>query len=177
MSSATATWFAIAGVSALFRWILESADPQYYDPESVLDYAAVTSQSVAGLATGIALLLLWRNPPVRRGSILLPVAGIAAIAHGTGNLLEDAFDIESGEWGFVFGGVGMIFALWGAGLIALTVSSPMRWTGLFLVVGGTGGLLGVGLVAMGLAWIAFSIWIVMHVRATANASDTTSSSA
>jgi len=170
MRLSTAMWFAIAGLSALLRWGLEFADPQYYDPESTLDYAAVVAQSAAGLATGIALLLLWRNPPVRRGSTLLVVAGIAAVAQGLGNLLEDAFDIESGQWGFVLGGVAMLLALIGAGVVALTVRSSTRWTGLFLLVGATGALLGVGLVSMGLAWIAFSFWIAMHLPATANMS-------
>jgi len=167
MSPSTALWFGVAGVLAVVRWILDLSDTQYYDPESVLDYSAVISQSAAAVATGIALLLLWREPPVGRGSFLLAVAGLAAIAQGVGNLIEDTFDIGAGEWGFFLGGIGMIFALFGAGVLALTAKSPMRWSGLFLIVGATGGMLGIGLLFMGLAWLAFSIWIAANLKRTA----------
>ena len=163
MSRSTPIWFAIAGVFGVARWIFEFADPQYFDPESALDYATVVAQSAAGVATGIALLTLWRNPPVRRGSILLAVAGLAAIAHGMGNLLEDTFDIGAGELAFIGGGIGMILALFGAGVSALTVNSPSRWSGLFLIVGATGPMMDT-LLFMGLAWIAFSVWIATQFQ-------------
>ncbi|MBT8199906.1 MAG: hypothetical protein KJO36_05255 [Acidimicrobiia bacterium] len=164
MSRSTAVWFAIAGISALGRWILEFADTRYYNPSSMLDYAAVISQSAAGVATGIALLLLLRNPPVRRGAFLVAIAAVGAISQGLGNLLEDVFDVEAGEWGFVLGGISMILALFAAGAAALSVTSPLRWSGAFLLVGATGGLLGHGLLAMGLAWIALSIWITRQLN-------------
>lgn len=157
-------WFLVAGVLGVARWVLEFSDPQYFDPESVLDYTTVVTQSAAGVATGVALLMLWRNPPVRRGSVLLVVAGLAAITHGMGNLLEDTFDIESGELAFFLGGIVMMLALLGAGVSALTVGSPLRWSGLFLAVGATGGLLGAGLLTMGLAWLGFSVWIVANLN-------------
>lgn len=174
MRFSTAMWFAIAGVLGVVRWVLEFSDPQYFDPESVLDYTTVLAQSAAGVATGVALLMLWRNPPVRRGSILLAIAGLAAITHGMGNLLEDALDVESGELAFLLGGIVMMLALLGAGVSALTVKSPLRWSGLFLAVGATGGLLGAGLLSMGLAWLAFSMWIVTNSKRTARVADSKS---
>lgn len=166
MSRSTSVWFAIAGFFAVGRWSLEFSETRYYDPVSPLDYAAVISQTAAGVATGIALLMLLRSPPVRRGSFLLAFAALGAISQGLGNLLEDAFRVEAGEWGFFIGGIVMIFTLLASGVAALTVDSPMRWSGLFLLVGATGGMLGFGLLAMGLAWFAFSAWIATRERQT-----------
>ena len=159
MSRSGAAWFAVAGVFAVARWLLEFADIEYYDPESLLDYSGVLLQTAAGLATGIALLLLWREPPVERGAFLIGLGGIASIAQGLGNLFEDAFGWSWAVWGFFIGGVGMVLTLALAGLLALTVRSPRRWSGLFLLLGSTGGMLGLGLLVMGLTWIGFSVWI------------------
>lgn len=159
MNRAGVVWFAAAGALAVARWLLEFANIQYYDPESLLDYSGVFLQTAAGLATGVALLVLWHDPPVRRGSFLLAIAGVAAIAQGLGNLIEDGLGWEWGVWGFFVGGVGTVLTLAAAGVLALTARSPLRWSGLFLVAGASGGMLGVGLLVMGLTWIAFSTWI------------------
>ena len=165
MSRSVAVAFGIAGVLSVGRWTLDLTDADYYDPVTLLDYSAVILQTGAGLATGMALLLLWRDPPVKRGSFLLGIAGLSAIVFGLGNLLEDAFEMEWAVWGFFGGGIGMILSLAVAGITALTVDSPRRWSGLFLLVGATGGMLGAGLLAMGIAWLAFSIWITRRVAA------------
>lgn len=164
MSRAGIFWFAVAGVFAIGRWTLEPADIQYYDPESILDYGGVMLQTAAGLATGIALLIMWRHPPVRRGAFLLAFAGVAAIAQGLGNLIEDGFGWEWGVWGFFVGGVGLVFSLALAGVLALTVRDPLRWAGAFLLLGATGGMLGLGMLIMGLTWVAFSLWISRRLR-------------
>ena len=52
----------------------------------------------------------------------------------------------------------MILALLGASVSALTINPPSRWSGLFLIVGATGPMMD-NLLIMGLAWIAFSVWI------------------
>jgi hypothetical protein len=156
-------WFVAAGVFSVARWLLEFADIQYYDPESILDYSGVLLQTGAGLATGVALLVLWRAPPVQRGAFLIGVGGVAAITQALGNLFEDAFGWEWAEWGFFIGGMGMLITLALAGVLALTVRSPMRWSGLFLLLGSTGAMLGFGLLVMGLTWIGLSVWIYRHV--------------
>jgi len=46
-------------------WALDFADIQYYEPESILDYIGVLLQIAAGLTTGVALFVLWRDPPDR----------------------------------------------------------------------------------------------------------------
>ena len=76
-------WFSFAGVSALLGWgFHEIADPVYYDASSVSDYLAVVALTSVFVATGIALILLWRNPPVARGSVFLLFAGVGAAAEG-----------------------------------------------------------------------------------------------
>lgn len=156
-------WFVAAGVFSVARWLLEFADIEYYDPESMLDYSGVFLQTGSGLATGVALLVLWRAPPVGRGALLAGVGGVAAIMQGLGNLFEDALGLEWAEWGFFIGGLSMLITLALAGTLALTVRSPMRWSGLFLLLGSTGAMLGYGLLVMGLTWIGFSDWISRHV--------------
>jgi hypothetical protein len=165
MNRTTGVWFAVAAVSGLVRWVLEHADPAYYDAASLVDYAAVVSLTVFFVATGIALVLLWRNPPVARGSLFLLFAGVGAAAEGLGNLFEDAFDIEAAVWAFFGGGLVMMVSLLTAGTAALTVSSPRRWSGLFLLFAAPGGLLGFGAVMMVVAWILLGLWIMYQHRA------------
>ncbi len=100
---------------------------------------------------------------MRRGSFFLVVGGVGAIAQGLGNLVEDVFDIEAGFWAFAAGSIVMLVSLFAAGVAELTVSSPRRWSGLFLIGGAVGGLLGVGLLIMGVAWVLFSGWIVFTI--------------
>ena len=159
-------WFALAGVSALFGWgFYEIADPVYYDASSVSDYVAVVALTSVFVATGVALILLWRNPPVARGSVFLLFAGVGAAAEGLGNLFEDAFDIEAAVWAFFGGGLVMMVSLLIAGILALADSSSRRWSGLFLLFAVPGGMLGFGAVMMGVSWILFGLWIVFQLRA------------
>ncbi len=140
-------------------------EPAYYDAETLIDYAAVVSLTVFLVATGIALILLWRDPPVARGSLFLLLAGIGGAVEGLGNLFEDAFDIEPAVWAFFGGGLVMMVSLLIAGIAALTVRSPRRWSGLFLLLAVPGAMLGFGIVMMGVAWILFGLWIVIQHRA------------
>ena len=69
MSRSTAIWFGAAGVLSLFTWVIFTfGDPVYYDATTLTDYAAVVGLTMSFSVTGIALILLWRDPPVKRGS-------------------------------------------------------------------------------------------------------------
>lgn len=93
---ATAVRFFTAGVLALGAWALfEFVDPEYYDASTAADYLSVWVLSAALVGSGVALVRLWRRPPVGRGSWLLLLAGAGAVAEGMGNLLEDVFDVEA----------------------------------------------------------------------------------
>ena len=166
MNRTTAAWFGLAGVLALLGEAgFAFTDPVYYDAASFIDYAAVVFLTAIGVATGVALILLWRDPPVARGSLFLLFAGIGAAAEGLGDLFEDVFGIEAAVWLFFGGGLVMMVSLLIAGIAALTVRSPQRWSGLFLLLAVPGALYGFGLVTMGVSWILFALWIVYQHRA------------
>lgn len=156
-----AGWFGLAGVWALVAWAIhELADPAYYDAESLIDYASVVSLTGVFVATGVALILLWRDPLTNRGAASLLFAGIGAVALGLGNLFEDVFGIGVAVWAFFGGGLLMMIGLIVAGLAALTDQSSARWSGLFLLFAVPGGMLGFGGVMMAVSWILFAGWIV-----------------
>ena len=166
MSRTTAIWFGAAGVLNLSTWVIFTfGDPTYYNPTTLTDYAAVAGLTVSFSVTGIALILLWRDPPVTRGSPFLLLAGIGAVAVAVGDLLEDGFNVENAEFVFFGGGILMILSLIVAGVTALTVRSPRRWSGLFLLFAVPGGIGGFGFVMLGVSWILFGLWIVHQHRA------------
>jgi hypothetical protein len=166
MNRTAAIAFGAAGFLALAGSALHAvSEPTYYDPSTFIDYFAVMSLTTIFVVTGVALVLLWRDPPVRRGSLFLLLAGIGAAAVGLGNLFEDAFDVEAAVWVFFGGGLLMMVTLLIAGVAALTVRSPRRWSGLFLLFGAPGVMLGFGGVMMGVSWILFGFWIVYQHRA------------
>ena len=152
----------VAGMLALVITGLNMFGRAYYAPEGVLDYLAVVLFTTTLLATGIALMELFRSPLVmwRPWPLLVPAGG--AIAAGLGNLLEDVFNVEWAEWAFLFGGVTMVFGLVIAGLAILVVKSRGRWTGFPLIAGGVCfGLGDVGVPLMGLTWLAFATALLL----------------
>lgn len=166
MSRTTALWFWVAGALTLFTWVLFTInDPVYYDVATLTDYAAVLGLTGSFLVTGFALILLWRDPPVKRGSRFLLLAGIGALAVGVGDLLEDAFNVEDAVWLFFGGGILLMVSLIVAGVAALTVRSPRRWSGLFLLFAVPGGMLGFGMAMLGVSCILLGLWIVYEHRA------------
>lgn len=98
--------FGVAGIVTLLGTAAYTFyEPAYYDASTLGDYLSVVVLSAALVTTGVALVVLWSDPPVQRGSVFLVVGGVGAVAMGMGNLLEDAFDVEAGIWGFLGGGV------------------------------------------------------------------------
>jgi hypothetical protein len=168
MNRAAGVWFGVAGALTLTLSLLAVSlfdDAAYYDAESFGDYFVVVSLTSIFLLTGVALIVLWRDPPVRRGSVFILLAGPGAVASGLDNLLEDVFSVESAVWAFFGGRLAIMASLIVAGLAALTVDSPRRWSGLFLLLGVPGALTGFGLVIMGVSWILFGLWLVYQRRA------------
>ena len=128
-------WFVAAGALVLLRALIELAEPAYYAPVTLLDYTAAILTSAASAATAVALFLWWRATPIRRGSFLLLVAAVTTLlGDSLGNLLEDVFDLEIGEWLFSNVGQVSLYALMAAGIVILTVRGTYRWTGLFLLL-------------------------------------------
>ena len=102
--------------------------------------------------------------PITRGAVFLLLAGIGSITEGVGNLIEDVFGIEAAVWAFFGGGVLYVTSLVVAGVAALTVVSPDRWSGLFLLLGVPAAMLGFGWAITGISWILFGLWILTRRR-------------
>lgn len=154
-------WFAAGGILVVTRAVVELADPVYWNPSSLLDYAAALLTTLAWVVTGVAFILWWRTSPIRRGSVFLLAAGIGTALSGVGNLLEDVFDLDFGELLFTYGGMIGAISVLIAAVSMLTVHSPLRWAALPLFTLLAGGIFpddggqfvtGVSLVALG-AWL------------------------
>jgi len=159
--------FVVIGATALTMYVTAETvigDAAYYDAKTFADYATVVMVTSILVFNGVALLLLWRDPPVSRGSVFLLFAGIGTIAEGVGNLLEDVFSIEDAVWAFFGGGMLYMVSLLIAGIAALTVASPNRWSGLFLLLGVPSAMLGFGWVITAIAWVVFGFWILTRNR-------------
>lgn len=74
-----------------------------------------------------------RHSPIRRGSTLALVAALGLAASSVGNLLEDAFSVDSGEWLFTYGGMTGAMAILALAVVVLRARHPFRWSGIFLV--------------------------------------------
>ena len=155
-----AVLFGAAGVLTLIRQVIEHTDPAYYDPVTTLDYAAAWLTSIAGFIVAAAFAMWGRRSPIRRGSWLLLVASVAWALAAVGNLLGDVFDMSIGETLWTAGVIGFVLTLV-AGMVALTVNSPYRWSGLFLIgyAAGIGFPDSGGLWLSGLSLVAMGFWI------------------
>ena len=88
--------------------------------------------------------------------MLILVGAVAALVFGLGNFLED---IAGVEWGFALfgiGGMATVATTGLAGVLALTVKDPWRWSGLFLLAVAAAPALDSGQVWV-LAWLGFAI--------------------
>jgi hypothetical protein len=153
-------WFGAAGVLTLIRQLIQHTDPAYYNPVTNLDYAAAWLTSIAGGTVAVAMALWWRRSPIRRGSWLLVVASLAWALAALGNVLGDVFDMSIGETLWTAGGIAFGLTLL-AGVVALTVNSPYRWSGLFLIGYAAGWAFpdSGGLWLSGVSLIAMAFWI------------------
>jgi hypothetical protein len=146
------------GVIALIGFLVGLADPAYYSPETPTDYLAAGLNSVGPFVAAAALFIWWRTTPIRRGVFLILVAAAAAFVWGLGNLIEDILDYE---WGFILFGVGGITTVLAsalAGVVALTVRDPFRWSGLFLL-GVAAGPAADSALVWAVVWLAFVVYL------------------
>lgn len=152
--------FVVAGVLTLIRQVIEYAEPSYYDPVATLDYAAAWLTSIAGGTVAAAFAMWWRRSPIRRGSWLLLAASLAWTLAALGSLLGDVLDMSIGETLWTAGVIAFGLTLV-AGVVALTVNSPYRWSGLFLIgyAAGFGFPDSGGLWLSGAPLVAMGFWI------------------
>jgi len=156
--------FIAAGVLVVIRAAIEWADPVYWNPSSLLDYSAAVLTTVTWIVTGIAFTLWWGTTPIRRGSLLLLVAGIGTAVSGIGNFLEDVLGLEFGELLFTYGGMIGALAILLAAVSMLTVRHPLRWTALLLLTFVGGGIFpdSGGQFVSGTSLVALGGWLLTY---------------
>ncbi len=157
----TSRWFVAAGSLSVARAFLELAEPVYYNPETILDYAAVVLTSVALACSAAGLLSLWRSSPLRRGAPFLLVAAAGIVVEATGNLLEDLLDLAIGGDLYSLGGMAGAVGLLLAAATMLTASHRLRWVGLLLLIALAGGTFpdDGGQFLTGVAYIGLALWV------------------
>ena len=135
------------GAIALIGFLVGLTDPAYYSPETPMDYLAAGLNSAGPFVAAAALFIWWRTTPIRRGVFLILVAAAAAIVWGLGNLIEDILD-----------GIITVLASALAGVGALTVREPFRWSGLFLL-GVAAGPAADSALVWAVVWLAFALYL------------------
>jgi hypothetical protein len=146
-----------AGIAWLVRGVIAFYGPDYWDPHTPLDYAAVlvTSLALLLMAVGIWGFYLQNPAPASRAQtawrIGITVTCVAALTISISNFTEDALGVSSLGYVWVIGGVASFSGLLVAGFSALWVNGFSRWVGsLFLVCAASlllmesGGMFGMG---------------------------------
>ena len=156
----TIRYLAIAsfgtGLTALVGFMVGLADPAYYAPETTLDYAAATLNTLGPVAAAVALFIWWKVVQVRRGVFLILIAAGSGLGYGVGNFLGDIAGWEPGDDLFFYGSAAFFFASFTAGVVVLTVRSNWRWSGLFLLAVAAGVGVDSALVSA-IGWLALGV--------------------
>lgn len=169
-------WFVAAGGLVVIRAVIELANPSYWSPVSFLDYSAVVGTSVAWLITSWAISLLARHPRLRRASLALMVAAAGTAISAAGNLIEDLLDVPLGgdlfSWGGIVGAIGLLLG----SILVLTVTDPVRWSGIFLAAFIAGGVFpdDGGQFLGGVALLGLGMWFLVGDPDTRQSVDTPS---
>lgn len=151
--------FAAAGALWAARGVLATADPSYYAPVTVIDYAAVGLYSLALALTGIALVLLERFDGVRAHRVAragLFVGAIGGIVACFANFGEDWLGIAELSLVYVASAIALFLGIVLLGVSLGTRSRKFRWIGALLLVPVFAPLLGqaVGFTIGGVAFVA-----------------------
>ena len=95
--------WVLTGLVWAVRSVQAFAKPDYYEPVSLLDWAAVVSYSIAWMLSAVAVLLLARDIGSSRVRLVALVCAVGATIAGLANLVEDAFDQSWGATPYVIG--------------------------------------------------------------------------
>lgn len=125
-------WLIRAGLALVFQ-------PDYWDPQTLLDYVAV-----AGTSLGLLLLALgvWGIHLGRHGqgglskltwSLGIGITCLAAVMVGGANFVEDWFGLKAFGDVFVFGMMFLLVGMILAGQSSLRATDISRWTGWLLL--------------------------------------------
>jgi hypothetical protein len=114
--------FIAAGLVWAFRSLQSFTDPQFTDPQSLNDWAAVLALSLAMWLLVPALLVL-PQPSVARWAARFAAAAAAVV--GLANLAEDGFDVESAGVGFALGNAVLLLSC--VAMSVLCLAKSPRW--------------------------------------------------
>jgi hypothetical protein len=125
----------MGGVVWFARAVIELYRPDYWNPRTPLDYAAVAGTSLAllTLAFGLWGFYLYKPaPPSRAQSVwrgaVMATCGSATIV-GISNFIEDALGVQGLGFVWVIGILTLLTGLLIAGVSALWVKAFSRWVG------------------------------------------------
>lgn len=135
--SSTILAFVVAGVLWIVRGALATADPDYYDPATAVDYASVVTYSLALGVTAVALLLLIARGAVRvprAACVALITSAVGGIVAGLANFGEDWLGVSGLSWAYVVAVIPFYLGLTAAGFILIARSRELRWVGALMLV-------------------------------------------
>jgi hypothetical protein len=130
----------LGGIAYISRALIELSNPNYWRPETFLDYAAVYLSTTLWLVHGLILAIMVKiaelEPGIRKTAwvIAMLVAAFGFAMSGIGNLLEDALGFrEVGGFLFSLGIVGAFGLILASIAIWFLPTIRARW-GWFLVI-------------------------------------------
>lgn len=122
---------ALAGVLWLCHSAFGFTDAHTTDPQSALDYVAITAFSAAllGLLPALLVLRSWGPAPLGTvGAFALVGAGVGAVIAAIGNFAEDALGVSAlGDGLYLPGALLLSLGLLFLGIALLRAPSPGRW--------------------------------------------------
>ena len=95
-------WLA-TGVAWAASSLLLLASPTYWEPATILDWAAVLAYTVAWLLLAPSVVLVSRLAEARRAHLVGAAIAVAAVVAGIANIVEDGLGVAGASEWYVYG--------------------------------------------------------------------------
>ena len=162
-------YLIVVGIVFSVRGLIALQDPDFWEPVTDLDYAAIWTHSLAFLLVAPALVILVRQ--AQAGSAATAVAWViawAAVLTAVANAIEDGFDLEGfgtlyvlAILPFLFGQILLAFLLFRGDHKAFGLVPMLTILGLFAYDAGGG-------IVIGATWVVFGILVLVGRAARAS---------
>jgi hypothetical protein len=162
-------YLIVVGIAFSVRGAIALQDPDFWEPVTDLDYAAVWTHSLALMLVAPALVILVRRS--RAGSaatIVALVSAGAAVVTAVANAIEDGFDLEGfgtlyvlAILPFLFGLIVLAILLFRGDHAAFGFVPLLTILGLFAYDAGGG-------IVIGATWVVFGILVLVGRTAPAS---------
>lgn len=166
IAAARIVWLLTGGVWATHA-LVGFTDPEYWNPVTALDFAAVWLYSAGFLTLALTAILLGRLVPTRQVQRAAIVMAIAALVTGVANGIEDGLGVKTAGSVYVIGALALLVGTL-ALVVALARAGPPRlaWMAGGLAIGLLLVSIGGGLVILGtLGGLALRpAWFLGQVR-------------